>query len=121
MTTRVTGSSSWYCVATPRFNDRTGAGRTLPRERHVVSLVDLGRNPPPGFRAVRATRFPSRTFRMRLQRFGEGRGLPESRSTRIIELPFEMINLLTEALILSLQSIALALGVLSSRLLAVVA
>jgi hypothetical protein len=51
---------------------------------------------------------------MRLQRFGEGCGLPESRSTRVIELPFEMINLLTEALILSPQSIALALRLLRS-------
>jgi hypothetical protein len=97
-----------------RFDDQTGAGRTLRRERHVVSLVDLGRNPPTGFRAVRATRLPSRTFRMRLQRFCEGGGLPESRPACVIELPFEMINLLTEALIFSAQSIALALRLLRS-------
>jgi hypothetical protein len=97
-----------------RFDDRTGAGRTLRRERHVVSLVDLGRNPPTGFRAVRATRLPSRTFRMRLHRFGEGSGLPESRPARVIELPFEMIDLLTEALIFSPQPIALTLRLLRS-------
>jgi hypothetical protein len=97
-----------------RFDDRTGAGRTLRRERHVVALVDLGRHPSTGFGTVRATRLPSRTFRLRFQRFGEGGGLPESRPARVIELPFEMINLLTEALIFSAQSIALALRLLRS-------
>jgi hypothetical protein len=38
--------------------------------------------------------------------------LPKSRTTRVIELPFEMINLLTEALIFSAQSIALALSLI---------
>jgi len=51
---------------------------------------------------------------MRLQRFGEGGGLPESRPARLLELPFQMINLLTEALIFSAQSIALALRLLRS-------
>ena len=97
-----------------RFDDRTGAGRTLGRKRHVVSLIDLGRNPPTGLRAVRAPRLPSRPFWMRLQRFGEGGGLPESRPARLLELPFQMINLLTEALIFSAQSIALALRLLRS-------
>jgi len=36
----------------------------------------------------------------------------KSRTTRVIELPFEMINLLTEALIFSAQSIALALSLI---------
>jgi hypothetical protein len=91
------------------FDDRTGTGRTLHREWHVVALVDLRGNPPTGFRAVRTTRLPSRTFRMGLQRLGEGGGLSAPRPARVIELPFEMINLLTEPLIFSPQSIALAL------------
>jgi hypothetical protein len=51
---------------------------------------------------------------MRLHRFGEGSGLPESRSTRVIELPLEMLHLLTEAVIFSAQSIALAFRLLRS-------
>ena len=38
--------------------------------------------------------------------------MPKSRTTRVIELPFEMINLLTEALIFSAQSIVLALSLI---------
>jgi hypothetical protein len=45
-----------------------------------------------------------------LQRFGERRRLSESRPPRVTELPFEMINLLTKALIFAAQSIALALS-----------
>ena len=40
--------------------------------------------------------------------------MPESGSTRVIELPFEMIHLLTEPLILSAQPIALALRLFRS-------
>jgi hypothetical protein len=45
-----------------------------------------------------------------LQKFGEGCRLPESGATRVVELPFEMIDLLTQALIFTPQSIALALS-----------
>jgi hypothetical protein len=93
-----------------RFDDRTGARGTLQRQRHVVLLVDLSGDPPMGFRPVRATSLPTRTLRLSLQRFGEGRRLPESRPARVIELSFEVIDLLTEALIFSAQSIALALS-----------
>jgi hypothetical protein len=51
---------------------------------------------------------------MRFQRLRKGRRLPEPGPPHVIKLSFEMIDLLTEALILSAQSLAVALGLLST-------
>jgi hypothetical protein len=90
-----------------RFDDRTGARRTLRRERHVVSLVDLRRNPPTGFRAVGAPRLPPWTFRIRLQRFGERGGLPEPGAPRLFQLSFQVIDLVAESFLLAPKLVTL--------------
>jgi hypothetical protein len=90
-----------------RFDHRTGAGRTLRREGDVVPLVDLRRNPSTGFRAVRAPRLPAGTFRMRLQRFGERGGLPEPSSPRLVQLPFQVIDLVAEPFLFVLKPVTL--------------
>jgi len=82
-----------------RFNDRTRTRRTLRRERHIVPLIDPRRNQPVPFPAVRPPRLPTRTFRIFLQRFGEGRRLSESGAPGVVQLSFEMLDLLSEALV----------------------
>jgi len=90
-----------------RFDDRAGAGRTREREWYVVSLVDVARNPPTGSRTVRAARLPPGTSRMRLQRFGERGGLPEPRTSRRVQLSFQVIDLVAESFLLALQLVTL--------------
>jgi hypothetical protein len=90
-----------------RFDDRTSAGRALRRERHVVSLVDPRRNPPTGFRAVAAPRLPAWSRRLVLQRFRERRGLPEPGSPRLVELSFQVIDLVAEPVLLALKLVPL--------------
>src|SRR5579862_7843235 len=89
------------------FNDPTGAGRTLRRERHVVALVDLRRNSPTGFRAVRTARLPPGPFRMRGQRLGERGGLPEPGAPRLVQLSFQVIDLAAKPFLLALKLVTL--------------
>jgi hypothetical protein len=89
------------------FDDPTGAGRTLRRERHVVSLVDRRRNSPTRFRAIGVSRLSPWTLRMRLQRFGERGRLPEPGSPRLCQLSFQVIDLVAEPFLLSLQLVTL--------------
>ena len=51
---------------------------------------------------------------MLLQRFCEGRRLSASGAPRVVQLPFEMLDLLSEPLIFAPQSLALALRFLSA-------
>jgi hypothetical protein len=90
-----------------RFDDRAGAGRTRGREWYVVSLVDVRRNPPTGFRAIRAARLSPGPFRMRLQRFGEGGGLPEPGAPCRVQLSFQVVDLVAEPFLLALKLVAL--------------
>jgi hypothetical protein len=64
-------------------------------------------------------------FGIFLQRFGEGRRLSESGAPRVVQLSFEILDLLPEALVFAPQSLAIALclfhalapiGVLRSRI-----
>jgi hypothetical protein len=99
-----------------RFHDRTRARRTLRGERHVVPFIDVRRHPPMAFPAVRASGLPARLFRMLLQRFGEGCRLSESGASRVVQLAFEMLDLLSKPLVFAAQSLALALRVLGALL-----
>jgi hypothetical protein len=90
------------------FDDWTGAGRTLRRERHIVALVDVRGNPPTGLRAVGAPRLSPWALRMRLQRFGERGGLPEPGSPRLFQLSFQAIDLVAEPFLLALQLVTLS-------------
>jgi hypothetical protein len=90
-----------------RFDDRTGAGWTLQRHGDVVSLVDLRRNPTTAFRAVRASRLPAWTLRMRVQRLGKRGRLPEPGSPRFCHLSCQMIDLVAKPFLLALQPVPL--------------
>jgi hypothetical protein len=95
------------------FDDATRARRTLRRERDVVPFIDARRHSPMAFPAIRAAGLPTWTFRMLLQRLGEGRRLSETGAPRVVQLSFEMLDLLAETLIFAAQSLAIALGILS--------
>jgi hypothetical protein len=97
-----------------RANHRAGTRRTACRERDIVLLVNAHGTPPARLRSIRAAGFPPWSLGILFQGFGEGRRLPEPRPPRVVELSFEMIDLLAEALVLSAQSIALALGLLGT-------
>lgn len=66
------------------------------------------------FPTVRSPRFPPRTFGMLLQRFGERRRLSEAGAPRVIQLAFEMLDLLSETLVFAAQSLTIALGLLGA-------
>jgi len=51
---------------------------------------------------------------MLLQRFGEGRRLSETVASRVVQLAFEMLDLLSETLVLAAQSLAIALRLLGA-------
>jgi len=51
---------------------------------------------------------------MLLQRFREGRRLSESGASRVVQLAFEMLDLLAETLVFATQSLAIALRVLGA-------
>jgi hypothetical protein len=71
-----------------------------------------------GFRVLRRARLPFRMFRMELQRLCEGKGAAcrVPRPARVIELPFEMIKLLTDPLTFPPQSMARSRSTASARL-----
>jgi len=97
-----------------RFHDRSCARRTLRGERHVVPFIDPRRHPPMAFPAVRAPGLPARLFGMLLQRFGEGRRLSEPGASCVVQLAFEMLDLLSETLVFSAQSLAITLRFLGA-------
>jgi hypothetical protein len=96
-----------------RFHDRLRAGRTLRRPRHVVSLIDPRRHAPMAFPTVRAAGLPARTCGLLFQRFCKRRRLSEAGAPGVVQLSFEMLNLLAETLILAAQSLTLPLRILS--------
>ena len=67
-----------------------------------------------GFPAVPPPGLPARAFGIVLQRFGKRRRLSESGAPRVVQLAFEVLDLLSETLVFAAQSLALALRVLSA-------
>lgn len=66
------------------------------------------------FPAVRSPSLPARTLGIFLQRLCEGRRLSEAGAPRVVELSFEMLDLLSETLVFAAQSLAITLGILSA-------
>jgi len=97
-----------------RFHDWLRARRTLCGEWHVVPFIDTRRQPPMAFPAVRAPCLPAWPLGMLLQRFREGRRLSEPGAPRVVQLAFEMLDLLAEPLIFAAQPLALAFRVLGA-------
>jgi hypothetical protein len=61
------------------------------------------------FPTIRRTGLAAWALGMRRQRLCEGRGLPEPRAARFIQLPLQLIDLLAQAIIFPLHAIVLAL------------
>ena len=91
-------------VRDPGLHDRARTGRTLPRQRGLMRLVDRARDAPTGLRAIGRARLPPGTFRMLLEGLRKRRGLPKPRPSGLVELPFQMIDLLLQPLALALPA-----------------
>lgn len=100
---------------------RTGAVRTVRGQRRRVAFIDVSGTSPPCLRPIPTAGFPAWSLRMRLHRLRKRRRLPASGPPCVIELSFELVDLLTKpfsvalpVLLLTSQRIALALGLLGA-------
>ena len=90
--------------------DRAAAVRTFPRNRRRVGFVDPRRARAAAVAAVLRTGPPSGTPAATLRPvLGERRGLAATRPARLVQLPFQVLDLLLQAVILPLQAAVLAL------------
>jgi hypothetical protein len=94
-------------VDDPGLDHRTGAVRTVRGERRVVALVHAGGTSPLPLPSIRRARLPARSLRLILQRFRERRRLPKPGSPRLVELSFQVIDLVAEPFLLPLQLVTL--------------
>lgn len=104
-----------------RRRDRAGTAGTVRRARDVVPFVHARRTPATCLRSIRAARLSARTLRILLQRLRKRRRLAEPRPPRIVQLSFEVIDLMAEPfgfplqlVPLTSQRIALAFSVLGT-------
>ncbi len=90
------------------LDDRSGAGRTVRRQRRLMAFIDLSGHATTGLKAIRVARLAARPFRMRVQRFRKGRRLSEPGATRLVQLALEVLHALAETFRFALQRISLA-------------
>ena len=76
-------------------------------ERRVVALIDARGTPPTRLGSIRTAGLPPWSLGMRLQRFRKWGRLPEAGSPRLVHLSFQMIDLLAQPIVLSLEAIML--------------
>src|SRR5882672_7787815 len=88
----------------------------LPRYWRVVGFIDLRRHRAMRFPPIRPTGFTAGALGIGRQRLREGRGLSEPRAARVVQLPFQMIDLLAQPIIFPLHAIVLALRVIAFAL-----
>ena len=91
------------------LHHRPGTGGTMRGERRVVALIHARGTSPTRLGSIRTAGLPPWSLRMRLQRFREWGRLPEAGSPRLVHLSFQMIDLLAQPIVLSLEAIMLAL------------
>jgi hypothetical protein len=89
------------------LDHRTGAGRTVRGKRRLVAFVHAGGTSPLPLRSIRRARLPAWALRLCFQRFRERRRLPEPGSPRLVELSFQVIDLVAEPFVLALQLVTL--------------
>ena len=104
-----------------RVHHGTGTARAVRRERDVVTLVHVQRTAPTRLWSIGTASLSPGSLRMFLQRLRKGRRLPESRPSRVVELSFQVIDLMAEPFCFALklvalisQRIAFALGLLGT-------
>ncbi len=95
------------------LHDRARTRRALRRQRGLMRLIDRAGDPPTGLGAIPRAGLPPGTFRMLLEGLRKGRGLSKSCASRLVELPFQMVDLLLQALALPLQAGPVLLPLLS--------
>jgi hypothetical protein len=80
---------------------------TPRRQPRVMRLVDARRHAATRLRSIAAAGFASRTFRLRLQRFRKRRRVPEPGAPRVVQLAFQVIDVVAESFAFALQLIPL--------------
>ena len=90
--------------------DRAAAVRTRRRDRRRVGLVNPRRARAAAVAAILRTGPPAGTPPATLRpALGKRRGLPATRPACLVQLPFQVLDLLLQAVILPLQAVVLAL------------
>ena len=93
----------------PRFTERAAAVRTGGRQQRLVAFIDATRSSSMGLGTIPRTGCPTRSPRMRLQRFREGRGLAMRPTLRVCQLALHALQFTTEPVVLPLDPIAFPL------------
>jgi len=102
----------------PGLDDAITAPGTAPRQRRRTRLIDARGHAPTGLATIGIARLASRAFRMLRQRFRKRRRLASARPAGRVELSLQMVDLLSQSLVLSAQDVSLALrafGALANR------
>ena len=94
------------------LDDAIAAAGTARREPRVMGLLDVRGYASARRPTIRVSGLPPRALRMPVQRLGKGRRLSIARPAGRIELSLQMVDLLTQALVLSAQDFSLALRTL---------
>jgi hypothetical protein len=90
--------------------------RTLRRHWRLVGFIDLRRHRTMRFPTIRGTSLAAGALGMGRERLRERCGLPEPRAARLVQLPFQMVDLLAQAIIFPLHPIVLALRLIALAL-----
>lgn len=98
------------------LHHRPGTVGTMRGERRVVALIHARGTSPTRLGSIRTAGLPPWSLRMRLQRFRKWGRLPEAGSPRLVHLSFQMIDLLAQPIVLSLEAIMLALRLVALAL-----
>jgi hypothetical protein len=91
------------------LDDAIAATGTARRQRRLMRFIDARWHAPTGLGTIGVARLAPRAFRIFLQRFRKWRCLSIARPAGLIELSLQMVDLLTQALVLSAQYFSLAL------------
>ena len=98
------------------LHHRPGTVGTMRGERRVVALIHARGTSPTRLGSIRTAWLPPWSLRMRLQRFRKWGRLPEAGSPRLVHWSFQMIDLLAQPIVLSLEAIMLALRLVALAL-----
>jgi hypothetical protein len=97
-------------------NNTMDVAAAIARRNRVVALIHARGTSPTRLGSIRAAGLPPWSLRMRLQRFRKWGRLPEAGSPRLVHLSFQMIDLLAQPIVLSLEAIMLALRLVALAL-----
>jgi hypothetical protein len=90
------------------LHDVIAAAGTARRQRRVMRFIDARWHAPTGLGPIAVARLAPRALRMLLQRFRERRRLSEPRSPRVVQLTFQVIDMVPEPFAFALKLVTLA-------------